>query len=188
MLPPGGRRPAGGPEGCSQRSGHIPGRAPRVVNRTMPWPAARATACGHTSRDPPQAAEAVGRLTETQARSLTDRRSESESRSGRSNISAANDRPGSQGGSQHRQAPGYVRPQRTSPFAGERHAGQRPATSGDGPGLIHTEEVTGSIPVSPTDISPVHSLHGQLSSHLRDGSCRRIGRNLGDHLLRPPSG
>ena len=101
-----------------------------------------------------------------------------------SNISAANDISGSQDGSQQRQAPGYVRPQRTSAFAGERHAGLHPATSGDGPGLIHTEEVTGSIPVSPTDVRPAQRLHGQLSSYASDGSCRRIGRNLGRHLLR----
>jgi len=65
-------------------------------------------------------------------------------------ISAANENLGSQGGSQHRQAPGYARPQWTSVFAGKGHTELRPATSGDGPGLIHTEEVTGSIPVSPT--------------------------------------
>jgi hypothetical protein len=52
-------------------------------------------------------------------------------------------RPGSQDGSQHRQAPGYVRPQRTRVFTRKWHAGLYAATSGDGPGLIHTEEVSG---------------------------------------------
>jgi hypothetical protein len=73
-----------------------------------------------------------------------------EIRCGSFEHSAINDIAGSQVGSQQRQAPGYVRPQRTLIFAGERHSGLLPATSGDGPGLIHTEEVTGSIPVSPT--------------------------------------
>jgi hypothetical protein len=68
-------------------------------------------------------------------------------------------------------------PQRTA-------ADQRRAIGSAGERLVHTEEVTGSIPVSPTDVSPGHSLNGQLSSHTKDGSCRRIGRNLGDHLLR----
>ena len=69
---------------------------------------------------------------------------------GRSNINAANDIAGSQVGSQQRQAPGHNKP---SAIAGERHVGLLPATSGDGPGLIHTEEVTGSIPVSPTQLT-----------------------------------
>ena len=43
--------------------------------------------------------------------------------------------------SARRQAPGYVRPQRTSAAAGERHVWLLPATSGDSPGLIHTEEI-----------------------------------------------
>ena len=51
-------------------------------------------------------------------------------------------------------------------------------------GLLHTEEVTGSIPVSPTDVSPGQKLHEQLSSYSADGSCRRIGRNLGDQEYR----
>jgi hypothetical protein len=52
-------------------------------------------------------------------------------------------------------------------------------------GLLHTEEVTGSIPVSPTDVRPAQRLHGQLSSYAPDAGCRRIGRNLGDrHLAR----
>src|ERR1700720_1288338 len=46
--------------------------------------------------------------------------------------------------------------------------------------LVHTEEVTGSIPVSPTDVRPAQRLHGQLPSYAQDGSCSRIGRNLGD--------
>ena len=51
--------------------------------------------------------------------------------------------------------------------------------------LVHTEEVTGSIPVSPTDVRPAQRLQGQLSSYAPDGSCRRIGRNLGDCRLLP---
>ena len=35
--------------------------------------------------------------------------------------------------------------------------------------LVHTEEVTGSIPVSPTGIEPGQKLIGQTSSFLRDG-------------------
>ena len=91
----------------------------------------------------------------------------------RSNISAANDSPGSQGGSQHTQAPGYVRPQRTSAFAGERHAGLHPAMSGDGRGLIHTEEVTGSIPVSPTSVTPGQKLMGR--PHPQDAAFVLVG-------------
>src|SRR5215472_7711255 len=41
--------------------------------------------------------------------------------------------------------------------------------------LVHTEEVTASIPVSPTDVRPAQRLHGQLSSYALDGSCRRMG-------------
>src|SRR5690242_15662794 len=51
--------------------------------------------------------------------------------------------------------------------------------------LVHTEEVTGSIPVSPTDVRPAQRLYGRLSSYAPDGSCHRIGRNLGDSLPVP---
>ena len=57
---------------------------------------------------------------------------------------------------------------------------RRRAIGSAGERLVHTEEVTGSIPVSPTDVRPDQRLHGQLSSYASDGSCRRIGRNLGD--------
>jgi len=35
--------------------------------------------------------------------------------------------------------------------------------------LVHTEEVTGSIPVSPTGVRPAQKPIGQTSSSLRDG-------------------
>jgi hypothetical protein len=57
---------------------------------------------------------------------------------------------GSQLGSQRPQTPGDTEPHQTRDLAGKRPARLRGATSGDGPALIHTEEVTGSIPVSPT--------------------------------------
>jgi Restriction endonuclease NaeI len=41
--------------------------------------------------------------------------------------------------------------------------------------LVHTEEVTGSIPVSPTDVRPAQRLHGQLSSTLRMGAVVVLG-------------
>ena len=75
--------------------------------------------------------------------------------------------PGSQVGSQQRQAPGDVRPQRTRIFAGKRHSGLRPATSSDSQGLIHTEEVTGSIPVSPTRSEPMSVLVGMAMTGRR---------------------
>src|SRR6185437_11099405 len=55
----------------------------------------------------------------------------------------------------------------------------RRAIGSAGERLVHTEEVTGSIPVSPTDVRPDQRLHGQLSSYALDGSCRHIGRILG---------
>ena len=61
---------------------------------------------------------------------------------------------------------------------------RRWAIGSAGERLVHTEEVTGSIPVSPTDVSPGQKLHGQLSSYVRDGSFCRIGRNLGDRVPR----
>ena len=61
---------------------------------------------------------------------------------------------------------------------------RRRAIGSAGERLVHTEEVTGSIPVSPTDVSPGQRLHGQLSSDLKDGSFCRIGRNLGDRVPR----
>ena len=57
---------------------------------------------------------------------------------------------------------------------------RRRAIGSAGERLVHTEEVTGSIPVSPTDVSPGRRLYEQLSSRAKDGSCRRIGRNSGD--------
>ena len=67
-------------------------------------------------------------------------------------------------------------PRRTAPH-------QQRAIGSAGERLVHTEEVTGSIPVSPTDIRPGQRLHEQLSSYSADGSCRRIGRNLGGCFL-----
>ena len=67
---------------------------------------------------------------------------------------------------------------RGSAPAGRPHD-QRRAIGSAGERLVHTEEVTGSIPVSPTDVRPGQRLHGQLSSHAEDGSCRRIGSHLG---------
>jgi hypothetical protein len=67
-------------------------------------------------------------------------------------------------------------PQRPAP-------NQRRAIGSAGERLVHTEEVTGSIPVSPTDVRPGQKLLGQLSSYSEDGSCCRIGRNLGGRVL-----
>src|ERR1700745_2235132 len=57
---------------------------------------------------------------------------------------------------------------------------RRRAIGSAGERLVHTEEVTGSVPVSPTDVRQAQRLHVQLPSYPQDGSCRRIGRNLGD--------
>jgi hypothetical protein len=57
---------------------------------------------------------------------------------------------------------------------------RRRAIGSAGERLVHTEEVTGSIPVSPTDVKPVQRLHGQLRSYAPDESCHRIGSYLGD--------
>ena len=64
--------------------------------------------------------------------------------------------------------PGDLDPQRTA-------ADQRRAIGSAGERLVHTEEVTGSIPVSPTDVRPGQRLHEQLSSHAEDGSCSALG-------------
>ena len=61
---------------------------------------------------------------------------------------------------------------------------QRRAIGSAGERLVHTEEVTGSIPVSPTHVSPGQRIHKQLSSYAEGGSCRRMGRNLEDRVLR----
>ena len=50
---------------------------------------------------------------------------------------------------------------------------QRPASTAMK--LVHTEEVTGSIPVSPTDVRPAQRPYGQLSSFAEDGSFCRLG-------------
>jgi len=72
--------------------------------------------------------------------------------------------------------------------------------SGDGPGLIHTEEVTGSIPVSPTQLtgrflseesavlsggsSKRQQRSGEADAELAQGVTSGIGRGLGVDLHR----
>ena len=70
--------------------------------------------------------------------------------SGLPDVSDANEFPGSQVGSQRRQAPGHVRPHRARIAAGERLACRRLAPSGDGSGLYGMQKVRGSNPLSST--------------------------------------
>ena len=70
------------------------------------------------------------------------------------------------------------------PSAPEAVRDRRRAIGSAGERLVHTEEVTGSIPVSPTDVTPAQRTYEQLSSYAEDGSFCRIGRNLGDRVLR----
>jgi hypothetical protein len=101
----------------------------------------------------------------------------------RSNTSRSCHRPGAKMGShsaKSRQESGGVW---TVICSGKQNFANLLDSSRPARGLLHTEEVTGSIPVSPTDVSPGQKLHEQLSSYSADGSCRRIGRNLGDRVL-----
>jgi hypothetical protein len=61
------------------------------------------------------------------------------------------------------------------PSAREAVRDRRRAIGSAGERLVHTEEVTGSIPVSPTDVSPGQRPNGQLSSYTEDGSFCRLG-------------
>src|SRR5208283_1187302 len=60
----------------------------------------------------------------------------------------------------------------TSRASGEPANGSGPvrqrAIGSAGERLVHTEEVTGSIPVSPTDVKPVQTLRRQLSSYAEE--------------------
>jgi hypothetical protein len=101
----------------------------------------------------------------------------------RPNASRSCHRPGAKMGShsaKSRQESGGVW---TVICPGKQHFANLLDSSRPARGLIHTEEVTGSIPVSPTDVRPGQRLHEQLSSYSADGSCRRIGSNLGDRAL-----
>jgi hypothetical protein len=49
--------------------------------------------------------------------------------------------------------------------------------------LVHTEEVTGSIPVSPTSVRPVQRLLCESHPISRGETFRISGKNLGDQLL-----
>jgi hypothetical protein len=97
---------------------------PLADHRTPPeWVddlAARFTMLGIDPQAPPAANRAPGTsdpLTAPDFR-FDDRDSESNLGAVRSNISAANDIPGSQVGSRQRQASGYARPQQTGTVAG----------------------------------------------------------------------
>ena len=57
----------------------------------------------------------------------------------------------------------------SGPGPGGQRSTQRRAIGSAGERLVHTEEVTGSIPVSPTGIRPDQKPIGQTSSSLRDG-------------------
>ncbi len=101
-----------------------------------------------------------------------------------SNTSPSCHRPGAKLEShpaKSRQESGGVR---TVICPGKQHFANLLDSSRPGRGLPHTEEVTGSIPVSPTDVRPAQRLYRQLSSYAADGSCRRIGSNSGDRALR----
>jgi hypothetical protein len=70
--------------------------------------------------------------------------------SGLPDVSAANEFPGSQVGSQRRQAPGNARPHRARITAGERLACRHPAPSSGSRGLYGMQKVRGSNPLSST--------------------------------------
>src|SRR5579863_8088668 len=65
--------------------------------------------------------------------------------------------------------------------AGYGHASRAIGSAGER--LVHTEEVTGSIPVSPTRYKPRSEAGGRPHPSPEGGAFRLFGRNLGDQLL-----